>query len=117
MSEPGRTRPFAAVFGELNRGRTATEAATALQELVSAVTDTGRKGTMTITITVAPTGAGGAVQLSDDIKVKRPSFDRAASLFYVTDDGNLSRSDPNQIPLPLAGVAPVPEPVRESVGE
>lgn len=116
MSDPqqGCTRPFAAVFGELNRGRTAVEAAGALQELVEAVTETGRKGSLTITLTVAPTGAGNAVQIGDEVKLKKPAFDRAASLFYVTEDHNLSRTDPNQLELPLASVPGVPASIARS---
>ncbi len=115
MSSPeGQTRPFSAVFGELNRGRTAIEASTALQGLVAAVTTTGRKGSLTLTITVSPT-ASGAVQLADAITVKEPKFDRAASLFYVDDEHNLVRNDPRQTSLSElyeVGSAPLAAPTQ-----
>lgn len=34
---------------------------------------------------------------SDEIKLKLPEFPRAASIFYTTSDGNLSRQDPEQL--------------------
>lgn len=111
MTEPtdqepeGQTRPFAAALQELNRGRVHDELSRELQRLVEAVVDTGRKGTLTLQLTINPTGDTGAMSINDQISVKAPRHDRAASLFFVTDDANLVRHDPRQMELPLREVA------------
>ena len=113
MPQPdARTRPFADVLRDLNRGRTHTELSEAMQSLVAAVVETGRKGTLTLTVTISPTGDDGAVKLTDQLAVKTPSFDRAASLFYVDDEHNLSRTDPRQLEMPgLRDVSAAPDPI------
>ena len=101
-----QVRPFAAVLRELNRGRVHEELSTQLQDLVAAVQSTGRKGSLSFTLTVSPTGDSGAVQVSDTVSAKLPHFERAASMFYITDEHNLVRSDPRQLELPLQTVTP-----------
>lgn len=102
--EAARTRPFADVLLELNRGRTHAEASRAMQDLVQAVIDTGKKGSVTVVISVSKSKASGQIEIADDVRIKLPAADRSASLFFVDDEFNLTRDDPNQPHLPLREV-------------
>lgn len=94
------TRPFADVLREMNKGRTHNETSLALQDLVAAVLDTGKPGVLTLTLKVSSAKSHDMVVIEDDVKVKKPQA-RAASLFYVDDQSNVRREDPQQDPLPL----------------
>jgi hypothetical protein len=94
-------RPFAAVLQELDSGATHAECSDALHDLVDRVRATGKKGTLTLKLTVT-THKGGYLIVADDVAVKAPEPDRADSIFFVDRAGNLSRSNPNQPSLPLS---------------
>jgi hypothetical protein len=91
-------RPFADWLREQSGGKTHDELSEALWDLVARVRDTGKKGTVTLTVTVAPMkGDKDVLIVSDEIKLRFPEHDRKASLFYPDANGNLTRSDPNQL--------------------
>lgn len=93
-------RPFADVLSEVNKGLVADEAATRLAELVAAVRETGRKGTLKLTIEVAPfSGNDDIVKVSGSVDLRAPRAEPPASIFYPDDSGNLSRNDPNTLPI------------------
>lgn len=93
-------RPFALVLSEVQKGIVADEAATALAECVAAVQQTGKKGTVTVTLTVAPvSGNDSVVQVSGSVASKPPRPNAPTSFFYPDDAGNLTRNDPNALPL------------------
>lgn len=94
-----QARPAAAVLQELNRGRSHRELSDELVKLTQAVRDTGKPGSVTLTITVKPSKADGAFEISDKISSKIPVFDRAASIFFADAEGNLTREDPRQIAM------------------
>lgn len=101
-------RPFAAVLQEIGGGKVAARLAEQLAELTEAVSATGKKGTLALTITVAPIGKGNTANLvvSARIACKTPEGDDAvpSSVFFHDVDGNLTRHDPNQPTLPLRGL-------------
>lgn len=111
-----QTRPFADILLALNRGRTHHELSTGMQQLVAAVEDTGKKGSISLTITVAPTKSEGVLEVTETVGVKAPTHSRAASLFYADDSHNLVREDPRQMALPLRDVTadPADRPLREA---
>lgn len=91
-------RPFADVLRELGAGRTHDEMSEALHQLVSRVKDTGKGGSVTLIVKVAPLKKSEDVLVvTDDIKKNLPVHDRKPSLSYVDKTGNLTRSDPNQL--------------------
>lgn len=107
--DEGRTiKPFAATLQEIAAGAFHTRVSEQLQDLVTAVTDTGRKGVLTLTLTVAPIKPGNTTNLvvTGKASVKAPESDDAApsSVFFHDAAGNLSRNDPNQPALPLRGL-------------
>ena len=94
---PSKATEFAAVLLSLDDGATHSELTESLQGLVARVRDTGKAGTLTLTITVAPrSGTRNQIDVKDEIKLKLPEFARAASIFFAGDDNQLPRHDPNQ---------------------
>lgn len=87
-----------AVLSQLRRGQTAADISEALHELVAAVRATGKKGALTIKLTVAPHSKGDdtILTLTDDVTLKTPRAERGASIFYATVDNALVRNDPRQ---------------------
>jgi hypothetical protein len=101
-------KPFAATLQEIAGGTFHTRVSEQLQDLVTAVTDTGKKGVLTITLTVAPIKPGNTTNLvvTGKTTVKAPEGDDAApsAVFFHDKAGNLTRNDPNQPSLPLRGL-------------
>jgi hypothetical protein len=96
-----RVEPFANILAALQGGRTHRELGRALQDLTAAVKETGKGGSLTLTIKVSPSKAYGRVDIEDKVASKLPEPDRFASIFFVDDDNNLTRTDPNQLELPV----------------
>ncbi|MEN3123251.1 hypothetical protein [Janibacter sp. LM] len=117
MTEP-HSRPFADFIREQNRGRTHDELSDGLRDLVSRVEDTGKKGTITLTVTVEPLkGNESCLQVSDEIKLKLPEHDRGSSIFFRGRDGNLQRDDPNQVTFDFLREVTPPPGVDPATGE
>lgn len=113
-----RTVPFADTLQRLRSGAVSRELADAMQELVESVMDTHRAGTLTLQLKVSKSKATGMVEIADTVAVKLPKADRAVSMFFVTDDHNLSRTNPHQDELPGVRVVPADESGRpKRVGE
>ena len=94
-----RTRPFADVLRDLNRQRTHNEMSLALQDLVAAVLDTGKAGTLTLVLKVSSAKSHDMVVIEDDVRLKKPQA-RAASMFFLDEHMNVMRDNPNQDTLP-----------------
>lgn len=90
---------FAAILATI-RPKTVAELSDALRELVGKVRDTGKGGSLTLTIEVKPLdGDSNVLTVNDQIRVKAPEHSRKGSLAFPDAHGNLSRSDPNTMPL------------------
>lgn len=107
--EERRTVPFADTLQKLQRGRTARELAAEMQALVEAVMETGRAGTLTLQLKVSKSKASGMVEIADSYAAKLPRADREVSMFFVTDDHNLTREDPRQLAFDVGPVRAVDE--------
>lgn len=78
-----------------------------LHEVVAAVAETHKKGSVTLKIDVAPNGETSVfVQANFTAKVPRPS--KRQAVFFVDASGNLLRNDPRQPDLPLRAVETKP---------
>lgn len=109
-------RPFATWLIEQSGGKTHEELSAALYDLVGRVRDTGKKGSLSLTVNVGPLkGDIDVLVVDDEIKLRLPEHDRKASLFYPDKDGNLTRRDPNQ--LSFESLAEVPPGVDPLTGE
>lgn len=96
-------RPFLDTLIALRFGKLHDELTEALNELTNACTETGKGGTLTLSIKLKP-GRAGQVEILDDVKTKLPSFERGSTLMFSTPDGNLQRDDPRQQKLELRSV-------------
>lgn len=100
-------RPALDLLNDIGRGKLSRELTEALHELNKACLETGKKGQLQLRLTIEPDkdSPRALFRVSTDIQVKAPKLGVRPSLFYVTDDGNLSRSDPNQEAFePLRGL-------------
>lgn len=89
---------FAAVLCQHARGRSERELSERLRDLVAAVTETGKPGSITYTLTIKPEPkADSAMVVTDHIKVKTPELARPASIFFADERHGLVRTDPRQL--------------------
>lgn len=92
-------RPFDQTLRELGEGATNHELGETLQRLIDRVQDTGKGGTLTLTLGVAFNGQG-RIEVKDSVTVKLPEHARPTTSFFIDKDGNPSRRDPNQPEIP-----------------
>jgi lysophospholipid acyltransferase (LPLAT)-like uncharacterized protein len=79
------------------KGSVDADAGAALREVVAAVSDTGKKGSVTVTLDVVPVPkSDGLVHLSMKLTSKVPEHDPATSVWFTDITGNLSRQHPAQ---------------------
>ena len=92
------------------------EATDALNDLVHAVTETGKAGQITLSIKMKPIGGkAGQIELDTDVKTKLPQPTRGKALLFATPDNNLQRENPRQ--QTLDGVRTVVEESEDQRGE
>ena len=97
------------VLAAINKGAPIAEITRELERLLSAIRDTGKGGTLTIKVAIAPfKGSSDALCLSCQVATKLPEPERGVALFYLTDDNRLVRNDPRQQQLPLRSIEIVP---------
>jgi hypothetical protein len=85
-----------ATVADLRNGRTQDELTNQLSEVIAAVEATGKKGSLTFTINVAPAAKNSTLlKIEDTIVAKAPTGDRSPTLMFVDDDHNLSLNDPS----------------------
>lgn len=106
-------RPFVDLLAEVKRGSLADELTTKLHELVSAVTATGKKGTLTLRLDVSMQPKTEMLVIADQVAVKVPQLERGQSLWFVDPHGNPTRRDPSQ--LEFEGIRVVP--TTPAIGE
>lgn len=97
------------VMGEAENGQFITDLTDELYDVVKAVMEQRKPGTISINLAFIPTGRSVAVAAS--FKGKKPEEPRPSTTFFVSDDGALMRDDPRQPKLPLREV------VDNSTGE
>lgn len=92
-------RPFADWLREQSNGKTHEEMGDGIHTLVARVLETGKAGTLTLTIKVKPMedSEDSPLLITDEIKLRLPEHDRKASIFYADKLGNLTKQDPNQL--------------------
>lgn len=108
MTSEQHAKPFADFL--VGQGQAHDELTDGLHDLVAAVRDTGKAGSITLTIKVEPDKrTDGVLRVTDNVVVKAPKHDRGARIYYQDRAGNLSRTDPNQ--PELEGLRDVSAPV------
>ena len=111
-------RPFAEFLREHGRGRTHDELGEALHTLVARVKDTGKAGSVSLTVRVEPMKKDDRLLVvSDKIAIKLPEHDRPSGVWFVGKDGNLQRDDPDQLSFDGLREVPPPPGVDATTGE
>lgn len=103
--------PFSQQIAHLSRGMLDAELTEELAELIKAIIQHGKKGSITLTLNIKPELAQGEVvnvTVSPDVKTTKPSPERLSSRMYPTYDGDLLRNDPNQGELDLREIDTTP---------
>lgn len=85
------------ILREYRNGRAADLATRKLADLVRAVDDTGKAGSLTIVFKVKPEKGGGSQKtIACDIKAKMPESELPEAVFFSDEEGSLHRADPQQ---------------------
>ena len=87
-----------------------------LAELVKAVDETGKQGTLTLTINIKKATKSGAMHVTGDTKLKTPADSKIESMLFGTPEGNLLADNPAQGKLPLQ-IIPDNKPTLMQMGE
>jgi len=98
---------FITLLQNHRQGGALNELGQALRTVADAAQLTGKPGGITLKVAIAPTNSG-AVEILDDIKITMPKAEKIGSLFFVGEDGNLLRNNPNQLEMPLRAVESAP---------
>lgn len=106
------SRPFMDMLREHMGGQTHDELSDALQALVAEVTEQGKSGSLTLTITIKPIGKknSAGLEVGAEVKSKPPKGAPGVSIFYASPDNNLVRQDPRQQTMELRGLPPASVP-------
>lgn len=102
----GNSRPFMDFLREHRNGSTHDDLSDKLQELVAAVTEESKAGTLTFTISIKPMGKNDGLEVAADVKIKPPKPAAGVSIFFPSAENNLVRQDPRQATMELREVAP-----------
>lgn len=108
-------KSFTHFLNELNDGSTHAGLTADMGELLQSVRATGRTGSLTLTIKVAPpknvrNGDVDRVTVTATAKLTTPKAEQPSDFFYLTDDGETTRNHPKQNSLELREVAAEPKP-------
>lgn len=102
-AKPKSDKPMAvAVLDKLEGGRLLGELNEALRGATSACLQNGGKAVVTLKLTVTGNRHtdGQRVEVKPELTIKQPTPHRESSLFFVDDDGDLSRNPPRQEVMP-----------------
>lgn len=91
-------RPFTDTLLALRHGELLDELSDAINELTTACAETGKAGTLSMTIKLKP-GNAGQIEVIDEVKLKLPAPTKGSTLMFATPEGNLVRNDPRQMSI------------------
>lgn len=102
-SVPQIDKRFLNIIQQHKQGAAITDLSAALKQVTSAVQLTGKAGSVTLTMNIAPATKGDPTTLVflTKVKVKAPETEAPGSIFYADEDFNLVREDPKQARLDL----------------
>ena len=98
-------KSFAIFLADLNDGQTLAGLTGDLTELLQQVKATGRSGSMTLKVKVAPATKGNAevdkITITADRKLELPKPEQPSDFFWLTDTAEPTRQHPRQHALDL----------------
>ena len=90
-------KAFITMLQAINRGMLLHDIDDAMRELVCAIQEQGKKGTLTLTIDMQPDKqAPDVMRITPKVKIKKPEPPAGVALFWPSADGRLERHDPKQ---------------------
>ncbi len=99
MTEP-TPKEFTELLIKNDRGRTEVTASQALIEVVAAVLETGKAGTVSLTFKVAVNDVDDRrLVITGIVKSNPPTPDPKSAIWYADAENHLTREDPKQDPL------------------
>lgn len=103
------------VLRDIRKGRPVEEATMALADVVRAVDETGKEGSVTITLKIKPAKHGGPEKtLIAEVKAKKPISEIAPAVFFSDAEGDLHRYDPRQEEMQLGEAGTDTKPVMDA---
>ena len=101
---------FNKLIGELNEGSSHAALSADLAELLKTVQNTGRAGTLTLKVKIAPatrtqSGEVDKITITADRKLELPKPVSPSDFFWLTEDGETTRNHPRQQSLELRDVS------------
>ena len=100
------------IIDQMSAGMARNRLEEALAEVIEAVKHTGKKGEVTLKISLKMNDAL-TVTASPVVKTTLPTTDLGATTFFVDGQNKLSRRDPRQRDLPLKEIDHRPKVVRD----
>lgn len=105
-------RQFTDILRDIAGGQCADELTAKLAEVVEAVSDTRKVGSLSFSLKIRPNGDN-SVTISEQIKAIVPEKARGDSVFFTTAGGDLLRTDPRQVDMFPKEVKAADGPLRE----
>lgn len=98
-------KPFTDTLREIRRGTVVDELTKQLAIVAQAARATGKPGSITLKLTVKPEkDKGRQIELVPSVSLSIPQDDLKSGIFFLTDDADLARTDPDQGELSLRAV-------------
>lgn len=89
--------PFTDILRQMRRGAIVEALTARFAEVNAAVKATGKAGSLTLSIKIKPDKGGGRqFELVPSVSFSVPQPDLPASIFFINDEGDLVRTDPDQ---------------------
>ncbi|ACS96882.1 hypothetical protein NJ8700_02175 [Aggregatibacter aphrophilus NJ8700] len=97
---------FDKTLSQLNRGELNAELTDALAEVIKAVRETRKQGTLTLSLKVSMlnTRTENQIKITPMVNSKIPELDREESIVFSTADGDVLFDDPSQLKMDLKTV-------------
>lgn len=95
---PKHELSFLEFINSFRRGELLSEADGLLAEVIGAMQATGGNGEITLKLPFKFNKAG-QIECSPQITAKRPRREMGVGIYFATDDGRLTRRDPNQLDM------------------
>lgn len=89
---------FLELIQGFRRGELLTEGDQKLQELIEAIGTTGGSGDLTLKLKFS-TNKAGQLECNPALTIKKPTRALGTGIYFATDEGRLTRRDPNQMDI------------------
>lgn len=91
---------FLMAFGRIDGGLAIETADSCLRDVIAAVNRTGKKGSVSVTLEIAPNGELGLATTAK-VAAKAPQVNFGQSFFFMDRNGNLTRTVPDAVSADL----------------